>query len=76
MFLLMQAFNSFVINSFNLFNSENIEIQSITIIINKNHKMQKQLKKVAVVLSGCGKNDGSEITEAVSMMINLSKAKI
>ena len=31
-------------------------------------------KKVAVVLSGCGSRDGSEITEAVSTIIALSEA--
>ncbi len=30
-------------------------------------------KKIAVVLSGCGNKDGTEITEAVSLIINLSK---
>lgn len=30
-------------------------------------------KKIAVILSGCGNKDGSEITEAVSLIINLSK---
>jgi enhancing lycopene biosynthesis protein 2 len=29
--------------------------------------------RAAVVLSGCGVYDGSEITEAVSMLISLSK---
>jgi enhancing lycopene biosynthesis protein 2 len=29
-------------------------------------------KKIAVVLSGCGNKDGSEITEAVSLIISLS----
>jgi hypothetical protein len=29
--------------------------------------------RAAVVLSGCGVNDGSEITEAVSMLIAISK---
>lgn len=33
-----------------------------------------QLKKVAVVLSGCGYMDGSEITEAISALIALSEA--
>lgn len=32
------------------------------------------MKKVAVVLSGCGSRDGSEITEAVSTLISLSEA--
>jgi len=31
------------------------------------------LKKVAVVLSGCGNKDGAEITEAVSLLISLSQ---
>lgn len=31
-------------------------------------------KKVAVVLSGCGVNDGSEITEAVAVLVSLSRA--
>ncbi|PIS12157.1 MAG: isoprenoid biosynthesis protein ElbB [Bdellovibrio sp. CG10_big_fil_rev_8_21_14_0_10_47_8] len=31
-------------------------------------------KKIAVVLSGCGNKDGTEITEAVSLMIGLSAA--
>jgi enhancing lycopene biosynthesis protein 2 len=31
-------------------------------------------KKIAVVLSGCGNKDGTEITEAVSLMIALSQA--
>ena len=30
-------------------------------------------KKIAVVLSGCGNKDGSEITEAVSLIISLSE---
>jgi enhancing lycopene biosynthesis protein 2 len=32
------------------------------------------LKKIAVVLSGCGFQDGSEITEAVSLLIALNEA--
>nr|BFD61824.1 isoprenoid biosynthesis glyoxalase ElbB [Bdellovibrio sp. HM001]BFD65650.1 isoprenoid biosynthesis glyoxalase ElbB [Bdellovibrio sp. HAGR004] len=32
------------------------------------------MKKVAVVLSGCGFKDGSEITEAVSLLIGLNQA--
>ncbi|MFC4158046.1 isoprenoid biosynthesis glyoxalase ElbB [Chitinimonas lacunae] len=32
------------------------------------------MKKIAVVLSGCGVNDGSEITEAVAMLVSLSRA--
>lgn len=32
------------------------------------------MKKIAIVLSGCGYLDGSEITEAVSLMIGLSQA--
>lgn len=31
-------------------------------------------KKIAVILSGCGNKDGSEITEAVSLIISLSSA--
>ncbi|MBX7230539.1 MAG: isoprenoid biosynthesis glyoxalase ElbB [Bdellovibrionales bacterium] len=31
------------------------------------------MKKIAVVLSGCGNKDGSEITEAVSALITLSE---
>ena len=31
------------------------------------------MKKIAIVLSGCGFKDGSEITEAISSMIILSK---
>ncbi len=31
-------------------------------------------KKIAVVLSGCGNKDGSEITEAVSLIVALSQA--
>jgi len=31
-------------------------------------------KKIAVILSGCGNKDGSEITEAVSLIISLSTA--
>lgn len=33
------------------------------------------MKRIAVVLSGCGHKDGSEITEAVSTLIALSEAK-
>jgi enhancing lycopene biosynthesis protein 2 len=32
------------------------------------------MKKVAIVLSGCGHKDGAEITESVSVLIALSKA--
>lgn len=32
------------------------------------------MKKIAVVLSGCGNRDGSEITEAVSLLISLHQA--
>ena len=32
------------------------------------------MKKIAVVLSGCGFQDGSEITEAVSLLIALNEA--
>ena len=38
--------------------------------------MNSKLKKVAVILSGCGRADGSEIQEAVSILINLSKNKL
>jgi len=31
------------------------------------------MKKIAVILSGCGNKDGAEITEAVSLMISLSQ---
>lgn len=31
------------------------------------------MKKIAVVLSGCGNKDGSEIHESVSLIVNLSK---
>lgn len=34
------------------------------------------MKKIAVVLSGCGNQDGAEITEAVSALIALSEAKV
>jgi enhancing lycopene biosynthesis protein 2 len=34
------------------------------------------MKKIAVVLSGCGNKDGTEITEAVSLIIELSKANV
>lgn len=33
----------------------------------------KKNKQIAVVLSGCGNKDGSEITEAVSLIVNLSE---
>lgn len=32
------------------------------------------MKKIAVVLSGCGHKDGSEITESVSLLIGLNQA--
>lgn len=32
------------------------------------------MKKIAVVLSGCGHRDGSEITESISLLIALSQA--
>jgi enhancing lycopene biosynthesis protein 2 len=32
------------------------------------------MKKVAVVLAGCGHKDGAEITEAVSLLVELSRA--
>lgn len=32
------------------------------------------MKKIAVILSGCGHLDGTEITESVSLIVNLSKA--
>ncbi len=32
------------------------------------------MKKIAVILSGCGYKDGSEITESVSLLIALNKA--
>src|SRR4051812_865209 len=32
------------------------------------------VKKIAVVLSGCGNQDGAEITEAVSTLVSLSEA--
>lgn len=31
------------------------------------------MKKIAVILSGCGNKDGAEITEAVSTLVNLSE---
>ncbi len=34
------------------------------------------MKKIAVVLSGCGFKDGTEITEAVSTLISLSEAGV
>lgn len=33
------------------------------------------MKKIAVVLAGCGHQDGSEITEAVALIVSLSKAQ-
>lgn len=33
----------------------------------------KNIKKIALVLSGCGNRDGSEITEAVSLLIALTQ---
>jgi len=33
-------------------------------------------KQVAVILSGCGNKDGSEITEAISLVIALSQANV
>lgn len=35
--------------------------------------MEEPMKKIAVVLSGCGFKDGAEITEAVSTLISLSQ---
>lgn len=35
--------------------------------------MKKSARKIAVILSGCGNKDGSEITEAVSLIVELSK---
>jgi enhancing lycopene biosynthesis protein 2 len=32
------------------------------------------MKKIAVVLSGCGNKDGAEITEAISLLISLSQS--
>jgi len=32
------------------------------------------MKKIAVVLSGCGNKDGAEITEAISLLVNLSQS--
>lgn len=37
-------------------------------------KNLKSKKKIALVLSGCGHRDGSEITEAVSLLISLYQA--
>jgi len=37
--------------------------------------MQNQTKQFAIVLSGCGNKDGSEITEAVSTLIAVSESK-
>lgn len=34
------------------------------------------MKKIAVVLSGCGNKDGTEITEAVSLIVALSRAGV
>lgn len=34
------------------------------------------MKKIAIILSGCGNKDGSEITESISLIIALSKIKI
>lgn len=31
------------------------------------------MKKIAIILSGCGNKDGAEITEAISLMISLSQ---
>lgn len=33
----------------------------------------KSAKKIAILLSGCGNKDGSEITEAISLIVQLSK---
>ena len=33
------------------------------------------MKKIAVILSGCGNKDGTEITEAVSLIVALSSAR-
>lgn len=37
-------------------------------------KEKSNMKKIAVVLSGCGNKDGTEITEAVSLIVSLSQA--
>ena len=37
------------------------------------NQLPKRDFRAAVVLAGCGVNDGSEITEAVSLLIALSK---
>lgn len=38
--------------------------------------MISKLRKAAVVLSGCGVYDGSEVTEAVSLLVALSKYNV
>ncbi|KAL4487065.1 hypothetical protein ABPG72_001517 [Tetrahymena utriculariae] len=41
---------------------------------NRPQRVQKpRFKKVAIILSGCGVYDGSEVTEAVSLMVHLNK---
>lgn len=40
-------------------------------------KVQKpRFKKVALILSGCGVYDGSEVTEVVSLMVHLNRMHI
>lgn len=35
-----------------------------------------KFKKVAIVLSGCGVFDGSEVTEVVSLMVHLNRMHV
>lgn len=45
-------------------------------LINGAMKNRAKAKKIAVVLSGCGNKDGSEITEVVSLIVALSQAGV
>lgn len=42
--------------------------------VNQSHYSQQMGKRVAVVLSGCGVYDGSEIHEASAVLVHLSRA--
>nr|AAL67901.1 lycopene biosynthesis-enhancing protein [Tetrahymena thermophila] len=44
---------------------------------NRPQRVQKpRFKKVAIILSGCGVYDGSEVTEVVSLMVHLNKSHV
>ncbi|CAF0822760.1 unnamed protein product [Brachionus calyciflorus] len=60
-------------NSLRLFKSSKSILSCVSRSISRTQRLERNNKNVAIVLSGCGIYDGSEILEAASIIIHLSK---